>query len=102
MSDINKIPLDVQCSCGHDEPARLVSKPEVFTHKRTGMFVDTIRRYYECTNCADPFDGTYPFKFSTQELAEVLDAELNAVWMVKYGFNYFPWARSVTLSGGNS
>lgn len=94
MSDINKIPLDAQCSCGHDEPARLVSTPEVFVHKRTGIWVDTIRRYYECSNCADPFTGERPFRFVTPELNEVLNAELNAAWGVKHGFNYFPWARS--------
>lgn len=84
---MNEIPKTTQCTCG--ATAQLVTKDETFYHRKTGNSVDVIRHYYECPQCVDPFDGTTPFRFVSDQLATIDTQALDAAWLAKYGTPYF-------------
>lgn len=70
------------CSgCG--EIAHLV--PYVRSYRRGGRVLAVESGSWECSTCADPFEGTRPYRFADTPLMKWTDARAAELWIERFG-----------------
>ena len=78
---LTDLPVPVCSECGR--PTRLV--PYTRSYRRGSRVLAVESGSWECANCADPFTGDRPFRFTDAALMHWTDDQAAELWRERFG-----------------